>query len=112
MNARMMWNQSVDGNLFNVGWRFLDMLYNVDSITQACYTSFKEAGINFYQNALYLTPRSFLDNFIFNFGDIFDALRDVSLFMKDDPRGEYDVPYDAGYGLGTAVFLIIKPPNY
>jgi hypothetical protein len=32
--------------------------------------------------------------------------------MKDDPRGEYNLPYDAGYGLGTAIFLAIKPPNY
>lgn len=97
----------MEGELFDAGWRFLDMLYNVDPITQACYTSFKEVGVTTYGNLLLITPRNFLDNFIFNFGNIFDAIRDVSLFMNDDPRGEYNLPYDAGYGLGTAIYLAI-----
>jgi hypothetical protein len=46
---------------------------------------------------------------IFQFGNIFDALRDVLLFVNDDDRGEYDLPYDAGYGLGTATYLVLKP---
>lgn len=31
------------------------------------------------------------------------------LFFTDDARGEYNVPYDAGYGLGTALYLIMNP---
>ena len=104
-----MWNLILDGNFFKAGWRFLDMLYNVDPITQACYTSFKEAGINFYGHLLLTSPRALLNNIIYNFGDIFDAFRDVILFVNDDPRGEYNVPYDAGFGLGTAIYLAIQP---
>jgi hypothetical protein len=29
----LMWNYTMDGLPFKVGWRFLDMLYNVDPIT-------------------------------------------------------------------------------
>lgn len=104
-----MWNYTLDGLPFKVGWRFLDMLYNVDPITRACYSGFKEVGTNTYNNALLLTPRVFLDNVIFNFGNIFDSIRDVILFFTDDDRGEYDLPYDAGYGLGNAVYLVFKP---
>ena len=108
-NAQKMWNYTLDGQLFKVGWSLLDMMYNVDPITQACYKGFKEVGASTYNNALLLTPRVFLDNIIFNFGNIFDSIRDVLLFFTDDDRGEYDLPYDAGYGLGNAVYLVFKP---
>jgi hypothetical protein len=28
-----MWNYTLDGLPFKVGWRFLDMIYNIDPIT-------------------------------------------------------------------------------
>lgn len=31
------------------------------------------------------------------------------LFFTDDARGEYNVPYDAGYGVGYAIYLVLKP---
>ena len=104
-----MWNNTLDGNYFKIGWAFLDMLYNVDPITQSCYRSFKEVGVSVYTNAEMLDPKTFIDNMTFSFGKIFDAIRDTILFFKQDQRGEYNVPYDAGYGLGTAVFLMFKP---
>ncbi len=95
--------------MFDIGWAFLDMLYNVDPITQACYRSVKEVGVNVWGNIQLLDPRTFIDNVVFNFGRIFDSVRDSILFFTDDQRGEYDVPYDAGFGLGTAVYLLVKP---
>jgi hypothetical protein len=31
------------------------------------------------------------------------------LFFTQDQRGEYHVPYEAGYGLGTAIYLLFRP---
>ena len=84
-----MWNYTLDGQLFKVGWRLLDMIYNVDPITHSCYQSFKEVGVNTWNNIQLMTPRAFLDNVIYSFGNIFDSIRDVILFFTDDDRGEY-----------------------
>ena len=55
-------------------------------------------GLKGYADLLY--PSAVIDNFVFNFGDIFDALRDTVLYFSTSSRGEYNVPYDAGYGVG------------
>jgi len=108
---QLMWNYTLEFDFFDVGWRFLDILYNTDPITQSCYLSFKEVGSNIWGNIQLLDPRTFIDNIVFSFGKIFDSIRDVILFFTQDQRGEYHVPYDAGYGLGTALYLLFKP-NY
>jgi hypothetical protein len=108
-NLKLMWNYTLEGEFFNVGWAFLDMLYNTDPITQACYRSMKEVGVNVWSNIQLLDPRTFIDNFVFSFGKIFDSIRDMILFFNQDQRGEYHVPYDAGYGLGTAIYLLFRP---
>lgn len=48
-------------------------------------------------------------NVVYNFGYIFDALRDFSLFFIQDPRGQTHNVHDAGYNLGLASFYIITP---
>lgn len=52
-----------------------------------------------------------MDNFVFNFGDIFDSIRDTILFFRSSSRGQFSVPYDAGYGLGYAVYEVMQPPT-
>jgi len=111
-NAKLMWNYTLDGDFFNFGWSFLDMLFNTDPITQACYRSFKEVGVNVWGNIQLLDPRTFIDNLVFSFGKIFDSIRDMILFFNHDQRGEYHVAYDAGFGLGNAVYLLFKPRYY
>ena len=32
-NLQLMWNYTLEGQFFNIGWSFLDMLYNTDPIT-------------------------------------------------------------------------------
>jgi hypothetical protein len=49
-NLQLMWNNTLDLELFEVGWNFLDILYNTDPITQSCYRSFKEVGTNVWGN--------------------------------------------------------------
>ncbi len=110
-NLKLMWNYTLDGDFFYVGWTFLDMLYNTDPITQACYRSTKEVGVNVWSSIQLLDPRTFIDNVVFSFGKIFDSIRDMILFFTQDQRGEYHVPYDAGYGLGTAIYLLFRPKS-
>ena len=87
------------------------MLYNTDPITQVCYLSIKEVGVNVWSNIQLLDPSTLIDNVVFSFGKIFDSIRDMILFFTQDQRGEYHVPYDAGYGLGTAVYLLFRPKS-
>ena len=86
-----------------------DMIYNVDIITQACYRTSFEFGYGLYDYGNRLDIRTGIDNVIFQFGNVYDAVRDTILFFIDDDRGEFDLPCDAGRGIGTAIFLLIIP---
>jgi len=48
-------------------------------------------------------------NFTYNFGGIFDAMRELILFLLEDPRGKANSVHDAGFNLGLAIFFIITP---
>jgi hypothetical protein len=104
-----MLNSTLELKLFDVGWAFLDAVYNIDSITESCYRAVKESGNGFYTMATQLDPRTVIENVIFNFGDMYDSMRDVVLFLSDNSRGEFHLPYDAGLGLGNAVYLVLEP---
>ena len=108
-NAKLIANYTKSKMYWNVGWALLDMTYNINPITQSCYRGFSECGLGLYGYAVELDPKTVINNIVFNFGDIFDAIRDVILFMTDDARGEFNLPYDAGYGIGTALYLVLKP---
>lgn len=54
-------------------------------------------------------PKNYIMNGVYNFGHIFDALRDVYLFFTEDPRGLIDNVHDTGYSLGLAVYYLITP---
>jgi hypothetical protein len=108
-NALKIANATVQLQFFKAGWAFLDMVYNVDPITQTCYRSVSEVVNGIIVNYNALEPRVIIDNFIYQFGKIYDSVRDVLLFFTTDDRGEINLPYDAGYGIGNAVYLIFKP---
>jgi hypothetical protein len=72
----------------------------------------KEVGVNVRSNIQLLDPRTFIDNFVFSFGMILNCIRVVILFFNQDQRGEYQMPYDAGYGLGTGIYLLLWPKYY
>ena len=40
---------------------------------------------------------------------VFDSVRNFLFYLNDDDRGEYEVPYKAGYAIGYAVYLVIRP---
>ena len=56
-----------------------------------------------------MTPKMILNNLAFRFEFVYVTLRNIVLFMIDDPRGTFKSPYDVGYGLGTSAKMIIVP---
>ena len=54
-------------------------------------------------------PKPYLMNVVYNFGHIFDAVRDLYMFFTQDPRGLANNVHDSGYSLGLAVYYIITP---
>lgn len=102
--ASKLVNNTLDGNLFNAGWNLLDMIYNIHPITLSCYVGNKEGfwGLVAYTYQLY--PSAVIDNVVYNFGNIFDAFRDTILFFTASSRGEFNLPYEAGYASGAATW--------
>lgn len=111
-NGRLVYNYSADGKLWEAGWAVLDMIYNIDPITQNCYVGITECGLGLYGYALNLTPHTLIENVIMSFGDVYDAIRDIVLFMIGDSRGTFNGTYDAGYAIGYSLFLILNPDGY
>lgn len=102
-------NKTLEADYFDAGFALLDMIYNTHNITVACYSGMSEMGRGLADYTSKLYPSVVMDNVVFNFGNIFDAFRDVILFLSSSPRGELDLPYEAGYALGAAVYEIMKP---
>merc|ERR1719198_1306554 len=48
-------------------------------------------------------------NTVYNFGHIFDNMRDAFMFFYEDPRGQTNNVHDAGYNVGLAVYYFITP---
>jgi len=84
------------------------MIYNINSITQACFLTYEEVQNGVYKYSISIDPKTLIDNSIYQFGNIYDSIRDVYLYFTDDSRGVYNLPYDAGYGLGYAIYLVFK----
>lgn len=58
-------NETMQLEFFPVGWALLDIMYNLDPITVACYTSFTEVVAGVTYNVNQLTPKMVLMNFIY-----------------------------------------------
>ena len=53
--------------------------------------------------------KPYVMNVVYNFGLVFDALRDYWLFIATDPRSEDDGVFNAGDSLGQAIYYLIDP---
>jgi len=45
-------------------------------------------------------PKTYIMNTVYNFGHIFDGIRDTYLFFVEDQRGNPDAVYQMGFKLG------------
>lgn len=72
------------------------------------YGHYRNFAVRMSQDDQYFL-KDFLLNFVYNFGHIFDAARDVVLFFIEDPRGTTNLVHDMGYNVGLIQYLLITP---
>jgi hypothetical protein len=47
-------------------------------------------------------------NIVYNFGTVFDSIRDAILFYAGSNWGTVTVAYNAGYGVGNAIYYVLN----
>jgi len=102
-------------NIYNL----FDTMLLVTKITQQlhpiafhCWSAGEHTYAHFYDIVLVqngLDPKNYIMNFVYNFGHIFDNLRNVVMYLVEDPRGQINSVHDAGYNLGLALHYFITP---
>jgi hypothetical protein len=77
-----------------------------------CYNGGENVYKHFYEIIAVengYSPKTYIMNSVYNFGHIFDNMRDCILFFTEDPRGQVDNVHNAGYHLGLALYYFITP---
>jgi hypothetical protein len=98
--------------LFDVALLSTKIVSQLHPIAFNCYnagefTYFEYYNIIVEENGY--NPKNYIMNSIYNFGHIFDALRDAWFFIAADPRGQINNVYDVGFSIGWATYMIITP---
>ena len=84
------------------------MIYNVDSLSRVCSST----GISAYDEMMLMIevanePRRIIDNFVHNFGNLYDTERDVENLLFTPIRGDQNQAYDIGFGIGKMIWYVI-----
>ena len=87
---------------------FFNIFYYFHDITFSCYYG----GIEAYTNVLnyggsVTNPLVIYTNIIYNFGLVYDAIKNMALYFLGVPRPGNDKPYDVGYNLGASIFYLL-----
>jgi len=109
-NLVLIYNYTAGNEPWLAGWSLLDIIYNVDTVSRYCYTAIYEGALGLENYGLQLYPSAIMNNVVYNFGDIFDSVRDSLIMLLSNPQGEGDLVFKSGFGLGYALFLAMKPP--
>lgn len=88
------------------------ILSELHPIAFNCYNAGENTYLQYYfiiveENGY--NPKNYLMNSVYNFGHIFDSVRDAWLFIAQDPRGQINNVYDVGFSLGWATHMFITP---
>ena len=110
-NLVLIYNYTAGNQPWLAGWSFLDIIYNVDTVSHYCYTAIQEGSLGIEDYGLQLYPSAIMNNLVYNFGDIFDSVRDSLIMLLSSPQGESDLVFKTGFGLGYALYLTMKPPT-
>jgi hypothetical protein len=99
-------------NLFDNALLVAKITQQLHPIAFHCWNAGEDVYAHFYdiivmQNGY--DPKNYLMNSVYNFGHIFDNLRDMVFFFTQNPRGQVNSVHDAGYNLGVAVYYLITP---
>lgn len=103
---------SQDGQFFDAFDTFFWMTYSSHEIALTCFDGFEESFLGYKQLIqLYDQPKILIQNLIYNFGDIWDNMRDFVEYYVEEQRGVYNIPYLTGKLLGNSFYLLFQPVN-
>jgi len=104
-NLILLYNHTLSLNVFKALDVTIDILYNAHGVYIACPEGFKRG----YESIVLETetlkdPTRYMDNLIFNFGLIFDNVRDFYMWLQYGSMGEENGPYNNGFALGNVAY--------
>ncbi len=91
----------------------IDITYNLYGVTYNCYYGSQEAVAqlllygDFVNNPSYITY-----NLVYNFGLMYNSIKDVILFFSGSPLSHAKNVYAAGFEIGAKVYHWIKGETY
>ena len=105
-NAVHWWNKTLELDFFDAADTFIDTVYNLHYLYVSCPEGYKLGWKSISaEKKMFLEPTNLMNNIIFNFGHIFDNLRDSIIWFEYGSQGEKNGPYNTGYSLGNAVYF-------
>ncbi len=108
LNFYSIANSTVSQDLFSIMETVIDIIYHTHDLAYECYEGTLEAKEEFLaKKDVYTDPKNLLNNIVFNFGNIFDAIRDALVWFDVGSQGEDEVSYDIGYALGNSFYLVL-----
>jgi len=99
-------------NLFDTALLVTKITQQLHPIAFHCWIAGEDVYAHFFDifaNQNGYNPKNYLMNSVYNFGHIFDNLRDVVMFFTLNPRGQTNSIHDAGYHAGIAAYYLITP---
>lgn len=87
---------------------FFTIFYYLYPINFSCYYGVIEAMTNIVSLGGSVTnPLALYTNVIYNFGLVYNAIKNVVLYFLGVPRPGNDTPYAVGYNLGSSIFYLL-----
>jgi len=104
-NLILLYNHTLSYDIFKALDVLADIVYNAYGIYETCPIGFKQGfdSIALVEEKM-KDPKHYMDNLIFNFGLIFDNIRDFYMWLQFGSMGEENGPYNNGFALGNVAY--------
>mmetsp|Transcript_10139 Transcript_10139/g.8935 ORF Transcript_10139/g.8935 Transcript_10139/m.8935 type:complete len:138 (-) Transcript_10139:18-431(-) len=105
-NLKTMWNNTLEIELGEAFSGLLDIVYNSRGLYNECPAGYRQGYESIQlREGKFKDPTHYMDNIIFNFGMIFDNVRDFVMWIQYGSAGENYGPYNSGFSLGNVVYF-------
>ncbi len=101
-------------NMGNIGMGFtvIDSMflltYQTYDVSYSCYNGVIEAVMTFIAYGNFFTDYTLLTtNLLFNFGLMYDSVKDAVMYFTGDERGHASDSFEAGFELGQVVYYLL-----
>lgn len=94
-------------SVFTIIATALDPFYHLADINFSCFVGAQEAYGQIQKYGAFITDYTLLlRNFLFNFGRMYDAIKDVVTFFINEDRSNARTPADLGAQMGAILFNV------